>query len=185
MNTYFIHTVELSYLLTFDEYDILNRSLRRINNDGSYKCLIYAKEGIKITFRKCTENEIKRKGFHYPYKLILIVNPSRLIETGTYVNKIYNYNNFMQSLLVLNEKIRIIFSELIPEITGINCFDLSRVDITKDIFGIPENVIHEYITIIRKLPLHYGYHLNYNLEEKCLSFNPENSVNIVSDSRKG
>ncbi|MCI7804483.1 MAG: hypothetical protein MR503_05330, partial [Oscillospiraceae bacterium] len=64
----------------------------------------------------------------------------------------------MCSIDILDEKIRSIFSELIPEISGIDCFNLSRVDITKDILSVPENVIHEYIRIIRQLPLHYGYH---------------------------
>lgn len=184
MNTYFIHTFELNYLLTFGEYDTLNRSLRRFNTDGGYKCLTHAKDGIIISFRRCTENEIKRKGACYPFKLTLVVNPSRLIEPGTYANKIFNPDDFLCSIDILDEKIRSIFSELIPEIYGIDSFNLSRVDITKDILTVPENVIHEYIRIIRQLPLHYGYHINSQLEENCLSYNPENSVNIVNNSNK-
>lgn len=184
MNTYFIHTFELNYLLTFGEYDTLNRSLRRFNTDGGYKCLTHAKDGIIISFRKCTENEIKRKGACYPFKLTLVVNPSRLIEPGTYANKIFNPDDFLCSIDILDEKIRSIFSELIPEIYGIDSFNLSRVDITKDILNVPENVIHEYIRIIRQMPLHYGYHINSQLEENCLSYNPDYSVNIVNDSNK-
>lgn len=182
MNTYFIHTFELNYLLTFDEYDILNRSLRRFYKDGSYKCISHTDDGIIISFRKCTENEIKRKGYGFPFKLTLVVNPSRLIESGTYVNKIFNPDDFLCSIDILDEKIRSIFSELIPDISGIDSFNLSRVDITKDILNVPENVIHEYIKIIRQLPLHYGYHINSKLEENCLSYNPDYSVNIVNDS---
>lgn len=113
-----------------------------------------------------------------------MVNPSRLIEPGTYANKIFNHDDFLCSIDILDEKIRSIFSELIPEISGIDSFNLSRVDITKDILNVPENVIHEYIRIIRQLPLHYGYHINSQIEENCLSYNPDYSVNIVNDSNK-
>lgn len=184
MNTYFIHTFELNYLLTFYEYDTLKRSLDRFYKDGSYICTSHTNDGITIFFRKCNKNEIKRKGPCYPFKLTLVVNPSRLIEPGTYVNKIFNPDDFMYAIDILDEKIKSIFSELIPEISGIDSFNLSRVDITKDILNVPENVIHEYIRIIRQLPLHYGYHINSQLEENCLSYNPDYSVNIVNDSNK-
>lgn len=184
MNTYFIHTFELNYLLTFYEYDTLKRSLDRFYKDGSYICTSHTNDGITIFFRKCNKNEIKRKGPCYPFKLTLVINPSRLIEPGTYVNKIFNPDDFMYAIDILDEKIKSIFSELIPDISGIDSFNLSRVDITKDILNVPENIIHEYIRIIRQLPLHYGYHINSQLEENCLSYNPDYSVNIVNDSNK-
>ncbi|MGN1087427.1 MAG: hypothetical protein ACI4Q5_10350, partial [Porcipelethomonas sp.] len=138
MNTYFIHTFELNYLLTFNEYDKLNRSLCRFYEDGGYKCLSHTDDGITISFRKCTKNEIKRKGYNFPFKLTLVINPSRLIEPGTYANKIFNPDDFLCSIGILDEKIRSIFSELIPEISGTDSFILRRVDITKDILNVPE-----------------------------------------------
>lgn len=184
MNTYFIHTFELCCLLTYEEYVILNRNLKRINLNGHYKCLKYAQDGIIISFCKCSENEQKRKGFSFPYKLFLVVNPSRLIVANTFVNKILHADDFIRSMHILDDKINSIFGTLIPEISRTDYFDLSRIDITKDIHNIPENIIHKYIRITRKLPLHYGYHLNNQLEEKCTSYSQEDSVNIINDTNK-
>ncbi len=69
MNTYFIHTFELNCLLTYENYGQLSQNLKRFDTDGIYKCLTYAQDGIIISFRKCTQNELKKKGALYPYKL--------------------------------------------------------------------------------------------------------------------
>ena len=107
-----------------------------------------------------------------------------MIEPGTYENKIFNADDFVRSVCILDKMINSIFNKLIPDITGIDYFKLSRIDITKDIHDIPENIIHEYIGLIRKLPLHCGYHLNNQLEEKCPSYSQKDSVNIVNDTNK-
>ena len=60
---------------------------------------------------------------------------------------------------------------------------MTRIDITKDIKGIPENLIHEYILLMRRMRLYSGYSFNTNLEKNCTEFRKEDSVNIVSDSQ--
>ena len=77
MQTYFIHTIEIYRLITYSEYTSLNIGLRRFNNGNEHRCLEHEKDGITISFRKCTDNEKKRKGNKYPFKLIVIFNPSR------------------------------------------------------------------------------------------------------------
>lgn len=183
MNKYFIHTIELYRLITYSEFECLNKNLRRFNNGTEYRCLDHEKDGITIVFRKCTDNEKKKKGSRYGYKLIVIFNPSRLIENNTYINRIWNKDVFKSSITLFNEKIKWIFEKIIPDICGINDFMLSRIDITKDIFCVPENVIQEYIKTLRRLPLNYGYALNTQLEENCSTFKPENSINILNKSR--
>lgn len=125
----------------------------------------------------------RKRGGLYPCKLIIIFNPSRLIENNTYINRIWNADVFVSSIRLFNEKIKWIFEKIIPDIHGINYFTLSRIDITKDISGIPENMIQEYIKTIRRFPLNYGYSLNTQLEENCPTFKYENSVNIINKSR--
>lgn len=183
MNTYFIHTIELYRLITYSEFTKLNRGLRRFKNDNEYRCLEHEKDGITILFRRCTDNEKKKKGNKYGYKLIVIFNPSRLIENNTYINRIWNTNAFVSSITLFNEKIKWIFEKVVPDISGINDFVLSRIDITKDISGIPKNVIQEYIKTIRRFPLNYGYSLNTKLEENCPTFKYENSINIINKAR--
>lgn len=183
MNTYFIHTIEFYRLITYSEFTKLNKSLSRFKTDNEYISLQYEKDGITISFRKCTDDEIKRKGKRYGYKLIIIFNPSRLIENNTYINRIWNIDVFISSIKLFNEKIKLIFEKVLPDISGIDDFVLSRIDITKDIFGIPENIIQEYIKTIRRFSLNYGYALNTQLEEKCSEFRYEDSVNIINNSR--
>ncbi|MCM1227187.1 MAG: hypothetical protein NC320_07145 [Clostridium sp.] len=182
MNKYFIHTIELYRLVTYSEFEYLNKNLRRFRNGTEYRCLDYEKDGITVVFRKCTDNEKKKKGSKYGYKLIVIFNPSRLIENSTYINRIWNKEVFASSITLFNEKIKWIFEKFIPDIHGINDFTLGRVDITKDILCVPENIIQEYIKTLRRFPLSYGYALNTQLEENCPTFKPENSLNIVNKS---
>ena len=182
MNTYFIHTIELYRLITYSEFTSLNKDLRKFKNNNEYRCLEYEKDGITILFRICTDNEKKKKGNKYGYKLIVIFNPSRLIENNTYINRIWNADVFVSSISLFNEKLKFIFENIIPDISGIDDFVLSRIDITKDISAIPENVIQEYIKTIRRFPLKYGYSLNTQLEENCPAFKYENSVNIINKS---
>lgn len=184
MSTYFIHTIELYRLITYSEYTSLNKDLRKFKNNNEYRCLEYEKYGITVLFRKCTDNEKKKKGSLYPCKLIIIFNPSRLIENNTYINRIWNADVFVSSIGLFNEKLKFIFENILPDISGIDDFVLSRIDITKDISGIPENMIQEYIKTIRRFPLKYGYSLNTQLEENCPAFKYENSVNIINKSRR-
>lgn len=183
MQTYFIHTIEIYRLISHEEFTSLNKGLRRFNNGNEHRCLEHEKDGITVLFSKCTDNEKKKKGNKYPFKLIVIFNPSRLIENNTYINRIWNTNAFVSSITIFNEKLKFIFENIIPEISGINDFVLSRIDITKYSSGIPENMIQEYIKTIRRFPLNYGYALNTQLEENCPTFKHENSVNILNKSK--
>ena len=183
MNKYFIHTIELYKLITYNEFTKLNASLRRFKNNNEYRCLKFEKDGIIISFRKCTDNEKKKKDSEYGYKLIIIFNPSRLIENSSYLNRIWDMEVFKRSIKRLNEKLKCIFAGIIPDISEINDFKLGRIDITKDILCVPENIIQEYIKTLKRLPLSYGYALNTQLEENCPRFKLENSINIINKSR--
>jgi len=187
MNNYFIHTIELYRLIGYDDYINLHK-IRRFKNTGNkildeYRCTDYSHYGIIIIFRKCTENEKKKKGSQLGYKLILVINPSRLIEENTYYNKIFDFNKFHNAIVFLNEKIAEIFENIISDISGIDDFVLGRIDITKDIKNVSYEFIQEYILTLRRLPLRCGYSFNSELEESCQTFRFEDSCNIINDSR--
>lgn len=187
MNNYFIHTIELYRLIGYDDFTRLHK-IRRFKNTGNkildeYRCTDYSHYGIIIIFRKCTENEKKKKGSQLGYKLMLVINPSRLIEENTYYNKILDFNKFHNAIIFLNEKIAEIFENIIPDISGIDDFVLGRIDITKDIKNVSYEFIQEYILTLRRLPLRCGYSFNTELEKSCQTFRFEDSCNIINDSR--
>ena len=82
MSNYFIHTFELSYRTTLKMIlELTDHKLVEIN--GEYKSLKYVGSGITIMCIRCKKEAKDGKG---NYKLILIVNPSRLTDHG---NSIY------------------------------------------------------------------------------------------------
>ena len=173
MDNYFIHTFELSYRTTLENIlELTDHGLAEIH--GEFKSLKYTDMGITIISRKCTKEAKDGKG---NYKLILIVNPSKLIEHGSYSNEITDADDLIYALGILGTTIKTILPKL-----SLNDMKLSRLDITTDIHGIPEFIIQEYIRIMRRSTLSRGYKLNCDLEENTVDFRRADSCNVCSKS---
>lgn len=174
MNNYFVHTFELSYRTTLDDIlELTDHKLANIN--GEYKSTKYTDRGLTIVSRKCKKEGKDGKGNH---KLILIVNPSKLIEPGTFSNNITCGDDFEMALVTLDRMISSLFHEL-----EIDDFKLSRMDLTNDIHNVPESIIQGYILIMRKMSLSRGYRPNTELEENTPEFRCEDSFNVCNVSQ--
>ena len=174
MNNYFVHTFELSYRTTLDDIlELTDHKLAKIN--GEYKSTKYTDRGLTIVSRKCKKEGKDGKGNH---KLILIVNPSKLIEPGTFSNNITCGDDFEMALVILDRMISHLFTEL-----ELDDFKLSRIDITNDVHNVPESIIQEYILIMRKMSLSRGYRLNTELEKNTPEFRSEDSFNVCNVSQ--
>ena len=175
MNSDFIHTLELYYRDDFNEIKELTRNITLVNMKGKYVCTDYSSIGITIYSLPCMKEGRDGKG---NYKLSLVVNPSRLIENDTCINRIEELRDLSKAIDLLNGFIRRLFSPLI-----LNDFKLGRIDITRDIRKIPESVIQEYILLMRTMTLGYGYQKNKKLEEKTKDFRIEDSFNVLNESQ--
>ena len=175
MNPFFIHTFELTYRTDFNDLRELTDGLEMINFDGIYKSLRYVEYGITIESRRCEKEKKDGKG---NYKLVLIIYPSRLIERGTYTNRIYGVDEIIKAL----ESLKIIIESVFTNMT-LNDFKLSRIDLTKDMCNIPERIIQEYILIMKRMALSYGFDLNKELEKNTEDFRPQDSFNVVNKSQ--
>lgn len=174
MNDYFIHTFELSYRTSLDTIrELTNNKLAEIN--GEYSNLKYVDNGITIISRKCPKEGKDGKG---NYKLILVINPSKLTDPEAYSNNIKNLSEFKEVMGILDYRISKLFTGF-----EIDDFKLSRIDITKDISVVPERIIQEYILIMRGSSLSIGYKMNTELEENTPNFRCEDSFNVLNKSR--
>lgn len=138
--------------------------------------------GVEIKNRRCSDNEAcDGKG---QYKLVLVVNPSRLVKTGvencfgTNRHELNGFSDFNNAICNLNRIIGNWFEGF-----SIDDFKLSRIDITKDIQGIPENIIQEYIRIMRRMVMYNGFKLNSRLENNTVGFRCEDSFNALNESK--
>lgn len=174
MDNYFIHTFELSYRTTLDDIlELTDHKLVKIN--GEYKSTKYVDRGLTIISRKCKKEGKDGKGNH---KLILIVNPSKLIKPGSFSNNITCGDDFEIALVILDKMISSLFPEL-----ELDDFKLSRIDITNDVHNVPESIIQEYILIMRKMSLSRGYRPNTELEKNTPEFRCEDSFNVCNVSQ--
>ena len=174
MDNYFIHTFELSYRTTLEDIlELTDHKLVRIN--GEYKSTKYVDRGLTIISRKCKKEGKDGKGNH---KLILIVNPSKLIKPGSFSNNITCGDDFEIALVILDKMISSLFPEL-----ELDDFKLSRIDITNDVHNVPESIIQDYILIMRKMSLSRGYRPNTELEKNTPEFRCEDSFNVCNKSQ--
>lgn len=174
MDNYFIHTFELSYRTTLEDIlELTDHKLVKIN--GEYKSTKYVDRGLTIISRKCKKEGKDGKGNH---KLILIVNPSKLIKPGSFSNNITCGDDFEIALVILDKMISSLFLEL-----ELDDFKLSRIDITNDVHNVPESIIQEYILIMRKMSLSRGYRPNTELEKNTPEFRCEDSFNVCNVSQ--
>ena len=185
MYGYFIHTMELSQSISTEEFNKLKMSIRLFpENKGAdnnrWRSLDYEESGITIVIRKSSLNEKLFLNRGKDYAIHILVNPSRLLVKSTYINKIHTRGEIFYAIQSLEKLLLDIFS---GSLSNLYEYKLTRIDITKDIKGIPENLIHEYILLMRRMSLHSGYCFNTDLEKYCAEFSREDSVNIVSDSQ--
>lgn len=177
--------MELSQSIYTEEFNKLKMSIRLFpENKGAdnnrWRSLDYEESGITIVIRKSSLNEKLFLNRGKDYAIHILVNPSRLLVKSTYINKIHTRGEIFYAIQSLEKLLLDIFS---GSLSNLYEYKLTRIDITKDIKGIPENLIHEYILLMRRMSLHSGYCFNTDLEKYCAEFRREDSVNIVSDSQ--
>jgi len=190
MNDFFVHTFEINAMITYEAYKTLKKTLDCFPDKESacydlypFICTAYAKKGFIIKFRMCSNNERFKCPYEGNYKLTIKVNPSRLIQKGTYKNKIYNIDEFEIAVGKADRLIKEIFGLRIDKHIDINDFKLSRIDFAKDIKKIHEAVIKQFILVMKRKPLRKGYKPNTQLEDKCENFNNEDSYNVLNESK--
>ena len=187
MNGYFIHTIELSKNISYEEFENIKNTMHCFpKNKGSkkynWRSTCYKSSGIIIDLRRRTDKEMYSGDYDSCYNMELIINPSRLLVEDTYTNKIHTTCDFQPALKKLNETIKILFANK-THVRDINSFRLHRIDITKDIQNIPEHLIQEYILLARRMRHYAGYKFNEKLENNCDKFRKEDSLNLLNKSQ--
>jgi hypothetical protein len=182
--------MELRKKISFKEYMVLRDRMECFRDLKAgedylypYTCTTYKKDGITITIRDSNEKEKIRCHADRHHFLILKVNPSRLLNSGTYINCIMNYGQFKQAIECLCMNLELIFGDMWDDAGQLKTYSLQRIDFTKDIKKVPEAVIQQFILLLRRLPLKRGYYLNKKLEANCSEFHKENSFNVVNESQ--
>ena len=185
LSNYFIHTIELIKAIDIEKYKEL---ISKCNfNSKNYKWigfqnfinLEYIQYGIRLEIRKCTNNEIKN--YSKPFLITVIVNMNMLIYNMDLTKQIHSTDEFDEAIETLFDIMDKIDSDF--QIGDIDESNLSRLDIARDVHGIPENIIKEVNKMLYRIPMYDGYTNNKSLEENCPSFMRENSFNIENNSQ--
>lgn len=186
LKNYFIHTIEFFKPIETEIYKAFknNTDYSVILNDNIFidEYLVnntYSPKGLIIELHKCTPNEIMT--YRKPCKLVLKVNPSKLIYEGEAINHITDKDTFKMAFDELAELIDSVFTE--SDLNDIDEYTIDRIDITRDVHGIPEDVIKEVNTMLYRMPMYDGYAHNTQLEKYCKTFRREDSFNAVNYSR--
>ena len=182
MNIYFIDTLELTYSSDFDDIIKLTKNFKMVDpKKGAGNKEFISTElsgmGIIIKTRRSSKAELYKNS--NKYKLVLRINPNKFYKPYMKTEHISNIIEFCDMVERLDMQIQYCFSGL-----TIDDFEITRVDLTKDIHGIPEDKITQYIRIMRQLYLTLGFHHNKKLEENTEDFDPDSSFNAVNDSKK-
>ena len=186
MNSYFIDTFELTAYIPF--------SYIEANLKGRYGCRpIYKKtkkgkdkfigyyypaslnnnsEGIEMITKKCSKGEYYNQGENY--KIRLKITTRKVPKFKDNIEEITDINEFFKMLGYVEDFIK----HRLPDMT-INNFKLTRIDVTKDIHGIPEPMIQEYIMLMRRTLIAGAYDHNKRLEENTKKFRQEDSFNAL------
>lgn len=185
LSNYFIHTIELIKAIDIEKYKEL---ISKCNfNSKNYKWigfqnfinLEYIQYGIRLEIRKCTNNDIKN--YSKPFLITVIVNMNMLIYNMDLTKQIHSTDEFDEAIETLFDIMDKIDSDF--QIGDIDESNLSRLDIARDVHGIPENIIKEVNKMLYRIPMYDGYTNNKSLEENCPSFMRENSFNIENNSQ--
>lgn len=182
MNIYFIDTLELTYSSDFDDIIKLTKNFKMVDpKKGAGNKEFISTElsgmGIIIKTRRSSKAELYKSS--NKYKLVLRINPNKFYKPYMKTEHISNIIEFCDMVERLDMQIQYCFSGL-----TIDDFEITRVDLTEDIHGIPEDKITQYIRIMRQLYLTLGFHHNKKLEENTEDFDPDSSFNAVNDSKK-
>lgn len=172
MNHYFIDTFELTYRGSFDEIRKLTKHMDifKLKDKNYYICNNLSTMGFMLKSTQCSRAELYND--NKKYKLVIRIDPDKVYHKGIKEKHIYDTYTFEQMIKYLDLLLTYWFKEI-----SLNDFELTRIDITKDIHGIPEPVIQEYIMLMRQMPLSHGFSLKeYQKEPK--EYFPENSFEV-------
>ena len=182
---YFIHTMEFAkpidtedFLYFKNSFDFMRDHSYSPENERYVNCIL-ADSGVIMTVRRCSNNEIMthKSAFMLEFR----IDPNKLLYTGDVIRHIHDRELFKDAIDALCNKI-----EFLAGSRGhgdIDEYRLSRLDITRDVHGIPEKMIHEVNRMLYRLPMYEGYGHNTELEENCTDFRREDSFNAVNSSR--
>lgn len=176
MNCFFIDTFELTYKTTFDYIkEKLDEVPKNCVKKGEFYYPVSLEEsraGIDMRTRKCSKGEHHKKGENY--KIVLRVATGKIPYFKNEIRHINTKDDFNKMIDYVNKFIEYRLPDL-----NINDFELTRIDITKDIHGIPEPVIHEYIMLMRRMFIPGKFEHNKQLEENTKNFRKEDSFNAL------
>lgn len=188
MSEVFIDTFELTYKTNFDTMRDITKKFTMIDSNKDknvYKYTELANVGFIIITKKCSDNEVHEKG--KSHKIIIRADPNRIISPKTNTKHICDIGSFMKMLKWLESSVLLwcTVNKMGKDtiLATLDDFELTRVDITRDIQGVPEHIIQEYILIMRRMELYSGFKLNKQLEEHTEDFRPEDSFNAINYSK--
>ncbi len=185
---YYIHTFEIKKYITYDQYCKIKTpdfypDKKYSSELYPFLCTGYSQSGLKtISIRKVTPNDSYNCSEKRNYCIVIEVNPSRLLNPGTFNNCIFTIRHLDIALNILDDCLNNLFQDVPDFDPDLNSFKLQRCDLTKDFFQIPESIIQELLLLLRRFPLGAGFSHNIDLEKNCPDYAPENSINILSKS---
>ena len=120
MYGYFIHTMELSQSISAEEFNKLKMSIRLFpENKGAdnnrWRSVDFEESGITIVIRKSPLNEQLFLDQGKDYAIHVLINPSRLLVKGTYINKIHTRKELFYAIQSL-EKLLLDFFQTVYQI---------------------------------------------------------------------
>lgn len=175
-NNYFIDTIELTYHTTFEYItEKLSTVPKKCVKKGEFyypTSLEANRSGIDMRTRKCSKGERHRKGENY--KIVLRIATGKIPYFKDEVKHVEMRDDLDKMIYYVNEFIKFRMPDL-----DINDFELTRIDITKDIHKVPETVIKEYIMLMRRMFVPDKFELNEQLEKNTKDFRKEDSFNAL------
>lgn len=178
MNDYFIDTFELTYKASFDEIRQLTKHMDffKVKDKKYYICNDRSTMGFMLKSTPCSRGE--RYNENKKHKLVIRVDPDRVFRKGIKDKHIYDIETFDHMIEYMDTLLEYWFKDI-----SLNDFQLTRIDITKDIHDIPEPIIREYIMLMRQMPLYSGFKLKkyYRMPDGYL---PENSFEVWNNESR-
>lgn len=175
MSGYFIDTFELTYKTSYDNMqNFLKKYAKRLvdKKHKIWEVRLPPQIGIHMITKKCSKWDKHDKGKNY--KFVITVSTDNIPYKKDKTEHIYDFDGFMEVIRLMNE-----FIELRLPGENINSLELTRIDITKDIQGIPEPMIQEYILMMRNIFSPCYFDFNKQLEENTKGFRKEDSFNAL------
>ncbi len=180
MNTllFSIHTFECEMKLTKIDYDILIRKIKEdshqyhyrfFKKENIYYCHKYQKQGLQI--------QIFKNPYNSDCRLQLIVNPQTILYPD---NLIWIYNMHTNPLSELFQSVNAMLSFL-GNIYCLEHFILKRIDCCVDIELQNNQMVEEYIRLLKKGNRPYGYHDNQMiLKHQSKNIYKKNGIDFIN-----